>query len=93
MGGAEFAAVIQDMSEFFGEIRESVPMFAEGADQPVEFMQELGGFAVVASDFDDDGNLVREATLYSARRQNLNLKDAGPPSGYTRHELSGNVRR
>jgi len=91
-GGAEVAEVFEEMAEFFEEIRDSVPMFGEGggADQPFfELMKGLGGFAVVARDLDDDGDLVMLTVLSLARTQNLNLKDDGPPSEYKRREMFG----
>jgi len=92
-GGAEVGGVFEDMSEFFKELLDSIPQFADGggADQPFfEHLQELGGFPVVTRDFDDGGDLESESTLRSARRRTLDPSAFDPPSGYKRRSMLGN---
>ena len=87
-GGADVADLFQEMSEFFKEMLDSLPKFAEsGGDQVFEHMKEMGGFPVVTREFDDDGSLENESTLHSARRQTLDPDAFEPPSGYKRQEM------
>lgn len=88
-GGAEVEDLFQEMSEFFREMLDSLPKFAEsdGADQAFEHLKEMGGFPVVTRDLGDDGSLESESSLRSARRQTLDPDAFEPPSGYKRQEM------
>jgi hypothetical protein len=88
-GGADVADAFYGMSEFFKEMLDSLPKFADsgGADQAFEHMREMNGFPVVTRELDDDGSLDNESTLKSARRQTLDPDAFEPPSGYKRQEM------
>jgi hypothetical protein len=89
-GGAEVADSFEAMTEFFAEIRESVPMFAEADDSDEPFfklMKEMGGLVIVATDLDDDGEPVMVTMLKSAKTVALDRSDIGPPTGYDRRTM------
>ena len=88
-GGAEVAELFQEMSEFFKEMLDSLPKFAEtgGAHQPFEHLREMNGFPVVTRELGDDGSLENEASLRSAKRQIIDPDAFEPPSGYKRQEM------
>jgi len=87
-GGAEVADLFQEMAEFFKQMLESLPKFAENsADQPFEHLKDLGGFPVITRELADDGTIERESSLRSARRQKLDPAAFEPPAGYKRQEM------
>ena len=87
-GGAEVAELFQQMSEFFQEMLDSLPKFAEnGADQSFEHLKDLEGFPVITRELADDGTIERESSLRSARRQKLDPTAFEPPAGYKRQEM------
>ena len=87
-GGSDVADLFQEMAEFFKEMLDSLPKFAEsGGDQAFEHMKEMGGFPVVTRELADDGSLESESSLRSARRQALDPDAFEPPAGYKRQEM------
>jgi hypothetical protein len=87
-GGSDVADLFQEMAEFFKEMLDSLPKFAEsGGDQAFEHMKEMGGFPVVTRELADDGSLESESSLRSARRQTLGPDAFEPPAGYKRQKM------
>lgn len=88
-GGAEVAELFYEMSEFFQEMLDSLPKFADsgGSDQALEHMREMSGFPVITRELSDDGSIESESSLTSARSQNLDPDAFEPPSGYKRQEM------
>jgi hypothetical protein len=88
-GGADVAELFYEMSEFFAEMLDSLPKFADrgGADQSFEHMREMDGFPVVTRELGNDGSLESESTLKSARRLTLDPEAFEPPKGYKRQEM------
>lgn len=92
-GGEESVEVYEDMADFFRELMDAMPKFGQddsGMDDDFfAYLKELGGYPVVDKEFADDGTLESEATLRSARRQDLDPDAFEPPSGYKRQEMFG----
>jgi hypothetical protein len=90
-GGEEVADLFYEMSEFFQEMLDSLPRFADGggADQAFEHMRDMDGFPVVTRELADDGSLESESTLRSASRQTLDPDAFEPPAGYKRQDMFG----
>lgn len=88
-GGAEVADLFYEMSEFFQQMLDSLPKFADsgGSDQAFAHMREMDGFPVITRELSDDGSIESESTLKSARSQDLDLDAFEPPSGYKRQEM------
>ena len=88
-GGAEAAELFYEMSEFFQEMLDSLPQFADsgGSDQAFEHMREMDGFPVITRELSDNGSIETESSLKSARSQNLDPNAFEPPSGYKRQEM------
>lgn len=88
-GGAEVADLFYEMSEFFQEMLDSLPKFAEtgGADHAFEHMREMDGFPVVTRELRSDGSVDNESILRSASQQSLGPDAFEPPSGYKRQKM------
>jgi hypothetical protein len=87
-GGAEAAELFLEMSDFFKQMLDNLPKFADqGGDETLEHMQELNGFPVVTREFDENGSLKIESSLQSANRQTLDPSTFEPPAGYKRQDM------
>jgi hypothetical protein len=87
-GGTEAAQLFQEMSEFFTQMLDSLPKFADqGGDEVLEHMRELNGFPVATKEFDENGSLKIDSSLQSAKRQTLDPSTFEPPAGYKRQEM------
>jgi len=88
-GGEEVADLFREMSEFFEEMLESLPKFADSgsAGTAFEHMKAMNGFPVVTREFADDGSLEDESSLRSATRRTIDPNAFEPPSGYKRQEM------
>ncbi len=94
-GGADVAAAFEDMADFFSDLIHSLPQSGGGfggglsglAAGPIMGLREIDGFPVVTREFGEDGSLVGESELRSARRETIDPDAFEPPSGYKRQEM------
>jgi hypothetical protein len=87
-GGTEAAELFLEMSDFFTQMLDSLPKFADqGGDETLEHLRELNGFPVVTREFDDNGSLKIESSLRSASERTFEPSAFEPPAGYKRQEM------
>jgi hypothetical protein len=96
-GGKEMVALAHEMREFAEGLTQmassvsSMPMLGGGTAQDawVGMTADVGGFAIVAEDYDGEGKLMRRSTFESADQVAIPDEEFNPPSGYERQTMEG----
>ena len=90
-GGSEIMGAFDDMSDFFAELKDSMPQYGGGGDSDMDFTETFSnGFPVFTREFNmETGDLESETALRSAKRQTIDPDAFEPPAGYKRSEMFG----
>lgn len=96
-GGQEMVALAHEMRDFaqglmqMAKSASTIPMLGGGTvgEVGVAMTADLGGFSLIAEDYDGEQKLMRRSTFESADEVSIPEEEFTPPSGYERQTLEG----
>ncbi len=84
-GSEEMMIAFRDMATFMVKLTESLPMGKDKITNPVELMNQIGGFPVRTIEY-EGSKVARESTLESVTEKDLDASLFEPPKGYRRSD-------